>query len=340
MPKLKFTGPISYRIKSLFAINRIALATYARHAVGKRIAPDWDANMEIGIRFMRHQFTKALLDPNMAQGRLLFESLTPETDDAYDVTLRPSTAINGLWVTPKSKRSEMVLLYLHGGGYSFGGAIAERYAQMLAHHTKADLFMPHYRLTPEHPHPAQADDALAAWQYLRQNTPAKNIVVIGDSAGGHMALMLLQGLKSAGLDQPALCIGLCPWTDIGERGASLKDNDRYDLVQGWMAIKFGHWLDPNGKFGRAALSPISHDFAGLAPLYLQTGGREVLHDMIKDFARVQRAKGADVTLDIWPHMPHNFQTYDSYQTDAVEALKQICAKVADVERAAAEPNLP
>lgn len=338
MPKLKFTGPISYRIKSLFAINRIALATYARHAVGKKIAPDWDANIEIGIRFMRHQFTKAVLDPNIAQGRLLFESLTPETDDIYEVTLHPSTTSKGLWVRPKSKRSKMVLLYLHGGGYTFGGAIADRYAQMLAHHTGADLFMPHYRLTPEHPHPAQSNDAMAAWQYVRQSTPAKNIIVIGDSAGGHMALMLLQSLKSAGLDQPALCIGLCPWTDIGDRGASLKDNDRYDLVQGWMAIKFGEWLDPNDIYGRAALSPIAHDYTGLAPLYLQTGGREVLHDMIKEFADAQRANGADVTLDIWPNMPHNFQTYDSYQSDAVEALKQICAKVAGVEGATADPT--
>lgn len=79
-----------------------------------------------------------------------------------------------------------------------------------------------------------------------------------------MALMLLQALKAQGKPQPALCIGLCPWTDIGDRGASLRDNDPTDLVQGWMALQLGHWLDPD-----------------------QAYGREVLRDMIIDFAREQ-----------------------------------------------------
>jgi len=142
---------------------------------------------------------------------------------------------------------------------------------MLAHHSKLPLFFPHYRLTPEHPHPAQAEDALAAWRYVTARTPAERVIVIGDSAGGHMALTLLQTLKAQGLPQPALCIGLCPWTDIGERGDSLHGNDKYDLVQGWMALQFGEWHEPGNKFGRQVLSPIHPDFSDLAPIYLPAG---------------------------------------------------------------------
>ena len=138
-----------------------------------------------------------------------------------------------------------------------------------------------------------------------------------------MALMLLQSLKRAGREQPALCVGLCPWTDIGARGDSLHSNDRYDLVQGWMALRFGEMLDPDGTYGREALSPINHDFAGLAPLYLQAGGREVLRDMIRDFATVQAGNGADVMLDLWPDMPHDFQAYDSLRQSSREALSRI-----------------
>jgi len=323
MSKVKFVGPFSLRLKSLATLNRIAIATYFRHTFGNRLAPDWNANLEIGVRFVRHQFTVAMTKNNMEQGRLLFDSLQLETNDHYDIRIESSADPKGHWYYPAHSQSDTTLLYLHGGGYGFHGGVSRRFAAMLAHHSGAAVFAPDYRLTPEHSHPAQADDALAAWRYLSDQTSPEKIVVIGDSAGGHMSLMLLQTLKDKGLTQPALCIGLCPWTDIGDRGASLHENNKYDLVQGWMALKFGDWLDPDGDFGRETLSPIFHDFTGLAPIYLQAGGREVLRDMIEEFAQIQKGLGADVTLDLWPDMPHVFQAYDSFTASSTEALSKI-----------------
>lgn len=100
-------------------------------------------------------------------------------------------------------------------------------------------------------------------------------------------------------------------------------NDATDLVQGWMALQFGELFDPNRTFGRPALSPIDPDFTGLAPLYIQAGGREVLRGMIVEFAQVQTAKEASVTLDLWDDMPHNFQAYDSTKTSSAQALARI-----------------
>lgn len=327
MSKIKFSGPVSMRIKRFLVLNKIAISTYIRHAIGKPMAPDWDANLEIGIRFCRDQFTRAMTMPDIAKGRLLFDSVQLETDDKYDVDVEPSSSPKGHWYHPKNKRREAMLLYFHGGGYTFHAGVSKRFAAMLAHHTGASLFAPDYRLTPEHPHPAQSDDAFSAWKYMCEKHEPENMVVIGDSAGGHMALMLLQRLKAESLSQPSLCIGLCPWTDIGDRGKSLQENNRYDLVQGWMALQFGEWLDPAGTFGREALSPIYHDYSGLAPIYLQTGGREVLRDMIMEFHDQQKAKGANVTLDVWHDMPHDFQAYDNYKTSSAQSLDLICKAI-------------
>lgn len=294
--------------------------------------------MEIGIRFWRHQFTRAMNQTDMAEGRRIFDSLQTETDDIYKVAVEECGHPPGKWFHPRSPKSAATLLYFHGGGYTFNGPLSDRFAAMLAHHCKARLFAPDYRLTPEHPHPAQAEDALAAWRYVTADVPARKIVVMGESAGGHMALMLLQTLKDAGLEQPALCIGLCPWTDIGARGQSLHENDRCDMVQGWMALQFGRWLDPDSTFGREALSPISYNYAGLAPLYLQAGGREILRDMIRDFATLQRRNGADIMLDLWQDMPHVFQAYDSFKPSAGQALKRIDQAIEmRVERGVALP---
>lgn len=327
MPNINYSGPLSLRLRSFASLYRIALTTYFRHAMGRRIAPDWDANLEIGIRFVRHQFTTAMNGSDITRGRLLFDSIQFHTDDVYDVTTKISTSPKGTWYIPDTRKSDAVLLYLHGGGYTFHGGVSKRFAAMLAHHTGATLFAPDYRLTPEHPHPAQAEDALAAWKHVVETNPSRKSVVIGDSAGGHMSLMLLQTLKAQGLEQPALCVGLCPWTDIDSHSPSMRDNDYYDLVQGWMAQKFGVWLDPEGKHGREALSPMYQDFAGLAPMYLQAGGREVLRDMIVEFTETQKAKGADVTLDVWKDMPHVFHAYDTLKVSSSEALSRIVGTI-------------
>lgn len=335
MPKLRFSGPISIRLRSFLTLNRIAVATYFRHVLGVRLAPDWDVNFETGILFVRHQFRAAMKCPDIARGRLLFDSLQTETDDVYSVIATPCTAPKGVWYRPERQTCDTTVLHFHGGGYAFHGAVSRRFAAMLAHHSGASVFAPDYRLTPENPHPAQAEDALTAWNYLATTIPPEKIVVSGDSAGGHMALMLLQSLKAEGLTQPALCIGLCPWTDIGNRGESLRGNDPYDLVQGWMALRFGEWLDPDGTYGREALSPCYHDFAGLAPIYLQAGGREVLHDMIVEFADIQKAKGTEIMLDLWSDMPHDFQAFDTLKPSSSEAL----AKLANIFQNRTLPKL-
>ena len=136
--------------------------------------------------------------------------------------------------------------------------------------------------------------------------------------------MTLIEARNAGLPQPALCLCLCPWTDIGARGASFYGNDRFDLVQGWMALKFGEWLK-GGGFSNEELSPIHQELTELAPLYLQGGGKEVLIDMIRDFAQTVRDQGGGVTLDVWEHMTHNFQEFALSLPESREALERITA---------------
>jgi acetyl esterase/lipase len=327
MPSIKFSGPLRFRLKGFLALNKIAIATYLNHAASRKIHPDWDANMEIGVRFIRHQFKRAFNAKNINEGRQILDAVQTETPDIYDIDTRQHNDPKGTWYLPRKRKSNATILYLHGGGYTFHGAMSKRFAAMLAHHIGAPLFAPEYRLTPEHPHPAQAEDALSAWHHVAKDTPPKNIVIIGDSAGGHMVLMLLLPLREQVMSQPAACIALCPWTDIGDRGESLSANDKSDLVQGWMALQFGTWLDPDGTYGRKALSPIEHDYSGLAPLYLQAGGQEILRDMILQFAQQQVVNGADVICDLWPTMPHDFQLMDSTQEDSAEALVRITACV-------------
>ena len=331
MPRTLSHGPFRYVTRSWASMVWISVSTILRRSLHGPLAPGWPLDFEIGNLFWRSQFDRAFAMADIREARVYFDSLQTWTHEIYDVersTVPPGDP-KGDWVSPLAPTSDATLLYLHGGGYAFHAGVSRRFADMLASLLGARLFTPDYRLTPEHPHPAQQDDALAAYRYLlEEGVDPKKLVVIGDSAGGHLTLMLLVALRDAVLPQPALAVGLCPWTDIGERGRSLYANDRYDCVQGYMAVRFGEWLVGSTGYSREALSPIYQSYAGLAPIYLQGGGREGLIDMIRDFARVLVNQGCEAMLDVWPEMTHDFQAHGLTRPESAAAIGRIKVAIA------------
>ena len=230
---------------------------------------------------------------------------------------------------PQVRRSDATLLHFHGGGYTFYAGVSRHFVACLAHTLGVTVFAPDYRLTPEHPHPAQLEDGLAAYSYLLERgiDPA-TIVLCGDSAGGHLALMTLVRLHQVRLPKPALTLGLSPWTDIGRRGESQFGNDPYDLVQGYMTLQFADWLKGGQVLSDAELSPICQDFHDLGPIYLQAGGKEILVDMIRDFAATVAAQHGRVRLDVWTHMNHEFHAYGDYLPESRDALARLREAIA------------
>ena len=73
MYRIKFEGPVSLRTSSFLALNRIALSTYAKRAMGHRMEPSWDTNLEIGVRFWRRQFSLALTAKDIKTGRKILD---------------------------------------------------------------------------------------------------------------------------------------------------------------------------------------------------------------------------------------------------------------------------
>ena len=326
MAKTILQGRFGHKARSLATIAFVSARVLARRALGKPLVPEWTPLFEIGNLFWRAQFNHAFALGDIVEARAYFDSLLPVLDEVPDVDIRPSPPDKprGDWFIPRTRRSKATMLYFHGGGYTFYAAVTRQFIAMLADTLGLPIFAPDYRLTPEHPHPAQIEDALAAYRFLiDQGTDPARLVVGGDSAGGHLMLMTLAKLREAGLPQPAIGIGLSPWTDVGRRGDSQFGNDHYDLVQGYMTLQFAAWLKGTGGFTDAELSPTCQDFRGVAPLYLQAGGKEILVDMIRDFARIAQAQGARVRLDVWEHMTHEFQAHGKELPESREALERL-----------------
>lgn len=339
MSKTILQGRLRHKARSLATLLLVSAHVLARRALGRPLVPEWTALFEIGNLFWRAQFNHAFALKDIAEGRAYFDSLVPVVDGAPAVEVRPSGPgePRGDWFIPHARRGGATVLYFHGGGYTFYAAVTRHFIAMLAATLGLPVFAPDYRLTPEHPHPAQTEDALAAYRYvLAQGVDPARLAVCGDSAGGHLMLMTLATLRAEGLPQPAIGIGLSPWTDVGRRGASQFGNDRYDLVQGYMTLQFAAWLKGTGGFSDGALSPIRQDFREVAPLYLQAGGKEILVDMIRDFARIAQSQGARVRLEVWEHMTHEFHAHGQELPESRDALDRIGAAIRWATEAEAE----
>lgn len=108
--------------------------------------------------------------------------------------------VSGTWIEPATAAPGRCLLYLHGGGYVLGSPMSHRnLVARLVDATGVAAFVPHYRLAPEHPAPAALDDARAVYLALFESAYRPDqIALVGDSAGGGLALALAMDLRDAG----------------------------------------------------------------------------------------------------------------------------------------------
>lgn len=214
--------------------------------------------------------------------------------------------IDGLWVSRGRPDRRRIILYLHGGAYLIGSPRTHKHvAAELAARAGMRAFLPAYRLAPEHPFPAAVDDVLAAYAVLLQSYDARNIAVVGDSAGGGLVFSLVLAAQAAGLPPPAAAVGFSPFTDMTFSVPSIRRNVRREVMlspqRAEEAIDYylqGH--DPRDPLA----SPAFGTFVDPPPSLLMASNAEMLQDNATLLAEALRRGGGDVRVEIWPGLPH------------------------------------
>ncbi|WP_336487838.1 alpha/beta hydrolase [Methylobacterium nigriterrae] len=215
------------------------------------------------------------------------------------------------------------LFYLHGGGFIACSPRTHRPLTGYFAQRGFDVFVPDYRLAPEHPFPAALDDALAAWRAVSAGGPA---VIAGDSAGGNLALALMLRARDAGLPLPRAAALFSPATDMLGSGQSYRTNAGRDAMfdpEGLrrLAPLYLAGADPAGPL----VSPLYADLAGLPPLLVHVGERELLRDDSSRLAEAARAAGVSVDLTVFPVVPHVWQFAHGFLPEARRSLDAAAA---------------
>lgn len=214
---------------------------------------------------------------------------------------------------PKTNR---VILQLHGGGYTNGLTEGHRLlgAKQGMLINASEIYYVNYRLAPENVYPAALEDAVAVYkELLSSGIKPEKIVVIGDSAGGNLALELSLYLKEKEISQPAALALISPWGTFEQNAPLRIQNISRDLVLGSKGFPLYQEVQVKKpsyagdmELNDPKLSPIYADLRGLPPMLIQVGGYELFVD--DGLSLIKRALSDDVeaTLTTYPGMPHDF----------------------------------
>jgi len=228
-------------------------------------------------------------------------------------------------VMPGGGAADRTVLYCYGGGYVTGSPFEDLpITAALADHLKARVVAVDYRLAPEHPYPAALDDAIAVYRSISTSCAPGTWAIAGESAGGNLALALLQQAQAEGLAMPAAAGLLSPWCDLGNSGDSIDSNAGRDptlhaefvreaalAYAGQTALK-----DPG-------VSPLyGHFGAAFPPVIITSGTRDLLMSQCVRLAGVMRQSGVSVDLRVWAGLWHVFEFYDELP-EAAASLREI-----------------
>lgn len=242
---------------------------------------------------------------------------------------------NGITVEvyePEEKKSDRVVLFMHGGGYI--GGLTDTYRDWGIQRAElagnATLLMPVYRLAPEHVYPSALDDAVKAYQgILDADYAPEKITLIGDSAGGNLASALAVYARDHQMPLPKAMVLFSPWTDLGSLPSHTQNAEKDQILgNGYM---FYHKEVVTPAYGKGQDLPAPHlstsyaDLKGLPPMLLIAGGDEVLLDDAALFAAHARAAGVEAQFSIYPGMSHDWMILFPELPESAAEAKEVSA---------------
>jgi len=270
-----------------------------------------------------HFRTAKSLDPGSLKERFIVipPSANPSIySGVVDSPIRPAT-IGACWYpTPyaKSGSPQIVSIHFHGGAYVLGGCrpLESGWGPMiLSKYTKGPVLQPQYRLAVEEAScfPAALQDAITTYSYVLNElgVDPNNVVLSGESAGGHLAISVLRYLlEEKTLPLPRAVLLWSPWVDLGAgsdaKTVDANPNAKSDWIMGSLAEWGAERYTPEGwDRSHPYISPLGNEFASVVPVFVQAGTAEILYKGVAEFAEAMRTKGTEVEFLAIENAPHD-----------------------------------
>lgn len=228
-----------------------------------------------------------------------------------------------------------ILVWYHGGGWVIGDLdTADTTCRKLANRSGMLVVSVEYRLAPEHPAPAPAEDCWAALCWVSKvaselgGDPSR-LAVGGDSAGGNLSALLAVRARDHGGPPLRYQLLVYPVTDLTMSYPSHAENGEGYLLTNEMTAWFlGHYLGSHDDPKHPSLSPLHvDDLSGVAPAFVITAEFDPLRDEGEAYARRLRDAGVAVDLRRYDGMIHGFFQMGGVTPTADLAVTEAASRV-------------
>ena len=262
----------------------------------------------------------------LSERRAAIEALCAQFPPPPGTDVEPVNAggVPSFRIGPDLSRPATVM-YLHGGAHTFGSAYGHRGVIGAAAGASKQTFLgPEYRLAPEHPFPADLEDAERAYDHMTAgDVDPGRIVIAGDSAGAGVGMALLLKLREEGKPMPGGAVWFCPWVDI--TGSTLRIAAKTDPLAETVARMVLPLIDDylgDRPDDEPLLNPIKQELTGLPPMLIQGATGDPTREDAHQLAERARAHGVEARLELYPVDTHSFQLFWSFLPEAREAVEQ------------------
>ena len=178
---------------------------------------------------------------------------------------------------PENVKDDVVILYIHGGGFVSGSASASRaYCSMLASFSGYRVISAEYRLSPENTFPDGIEDCYNILRVIRKKYPDSKLVLAGESAGGNLSLALALKARDRGRRSIAAVLAHSPVADFtGVLDRTQHEIDDFTVKEGFiepMRIAYAGEADPTNPY----ISPLYGDYKDFPPVFITCDYNETL----------------------------------------------------------------
>ena len=232
-------------------------------------------------------------------------------------------------IKPKTEQlSKKVILYFHGGAYvAEATTLHWDFLEKLANDTKSTIVMPDYPLTPKYTYKDVFNMVEPLYKEIISKVDVKNLVMMGDSAGGGITLALAEKISQNNIQLPSKTILISPWLNVtltNEKIKEVQKNDK-DLNKEKLLIAGISYARDEEGMKSYLVNPINGPLSKLKNVIIYTGTYDILNPDTHLLQEKAKKEGMDIQIKEYEQAPHiwiinNINKQDELQLKAYQDL--------------------